>query len=287
MMQHTSRGTSVHRRCVCGRSAVFPICDGSHGSGWECSAGAAQVALCVVAGPHLQSLAERLAHERSGVAAHRIEGAVRAERLIVLTDGLDLDLVESALGRITATNRVVVVVDAPTAVVASRFAGWEVRSAHPEDPLHLWRAVSTALKSPAAPKLELPTVFLSHAVADEAVLQPILDYLRDWTGVELFSCADSIPSGTEWRARIQAALVASERFVLVGSEASFRSTYCAFEVGFAMALEKSCRVVVLDGSPPPAFISHVQATDAVRHRHRRPWLTPQEAIMDVLLDALG
>ncbi len=101
------------------------------------------------------------------------------------------------------------------------------------------------------------------------------------------SWSRSIPAGAHWREDIEAALVAADRFVWIGSEAAFQSTYCAYEVGQAVARGTPCRVIVLDGTPPPPFVGHVQAVDLVRHRQRRPWLSQEEALIEAFLDALG
>lgn len=214
------------KRCVCGRSERFPICDGSHGDGWTCTEARRSVGLCVVAGPHLISLGERLAHTHGGVVAHALDAPVTAQRVWVLTDGSDLDAVQADLRQVTAgPDRRVVVVDAPARSVHAAFGDWPVCEAHPEDPLHLWRAVQTALKQDATRTGPLPSAFVSHAVVDEPVLQPVVDYLRRWTDADLFLCADSIPAGADWRTDIDAALARSERFVWIGSEAAFQSTY--------------------------------------------------------------
>ncbi|MEZ4318098.1 MAG: TIR domain-containing protein [Myxococcota bacterium] len=275
------------KRCVCGRSQRFPLCDGSHGEGWECADQARAVGTCVVAGGHLASVAERLAHREGGVVAHRVEGEISADHLIVLTDGTDLDVLQAELVRVRARERRVIVVDAPVECVASGFAGFHVHRAAPDDPLHLWRAVLAALEGEEVRARPVPRAFLSHAVADEPVLQPVVDYLRRWAGAELFLCADSIGAGDAWRTTIDQALRDCEVFVLVGSAASFASTYCAYEVGMATALGKPCRMVILDGALPPPFIAHVQAIDLMRHRNRRPWLGDTDALIDGLLDAMG
>src|SRR5262245_25623928 len=77
------------RRCFCGRSARFPLCDGSHASeAWRCASGDS-ARLAFVAGPHLENLALRLAHEHGGLVV--ADDPVRAELALVLTDGSDLD----------------------------------------------------------------------------------------------------------------------------------------------------------------------------------------------------
>ena len=60
------------RRCVCGRSATFPRCDGAHAEpGWACGPEAPAPGLAIAAGPALQSLAEGLAARLGAQPAHR------------------------------------------------------------------------------------------------------------------------------------------------------------------------------------------------------------------------
>ena len=64
-----------------------------------------EVGLCVVAGPHLASLAERLAFEEGGQALHRLEGPVSAARALVLSDGTDLALLGAARASLRKVSR--------------------------------------------------------------------------------------------------------------------------------------------------------------------------------------
>jgi len=274
-------------RCVCGRSASFPLCDGSHGDAWACGTAAAAVGLCVVAGPHLSSLAERLAWEEGGEVLHRLTGPVTATRAIVLSDGSDLAYLQAELQRLTAGSLRGVAVDTPRAALGALLPLAPVSQACPDDPRQVWRAVRDALKADASPPPRLARGFLSHAAADEPWLLPAVESLRRNAGAELYVCADSIPSGAAWREHIEDALRRAERLVFVGSDASFASTYCAFEFGVATALGVPCRVVRVDEAPLPAWMGHLQATDVPRLRRIRPWLEPSEALEEALLDCLA
>lgn len=274
-------------RCVCGRSARFPVCDGSHTeAGWTCASAAAAVGVCVVAGHHLRSVAERLAHHLGGVAAHSVSGPIRARRVVALCDGTDLDELLAEVPRLRAGERLALAVDIPAAALARALPGWDLRSVCPPDPLHLWRALLEALNAPSVELGRLHRGFVSHAVADEPVLQPVLDYLRGTAGAELFTCGDSIRPGTQWQAEIMAGLERAERFVLVGSAAAFASTFCAFEAGWAVARGLPVRIIALDETPVPPFLAHLQAADVPRIRRARPWLSPPEVLVESLLQAL-
>lgn len=105
----------MQRRCICGRSARFPICDGAHvGQGWQCEPEPTLARRCFVAGPHLHSLAERLAHAHDGVAAHK-GPAGRCVELVALSDGTDLDVLPRLAAAWQAQSRRVISVEAPGA----------------------------------------------------------------------------------------------------------------------------------------------------------------------------
>ena len=276
---------SSGRRCVCGRSATPPICDGSHGAeGWVCATDAF-APWCFLAGPHYLTLAERLAHGGGGAAAHRVD-RVRCGRLVVLTDGTDLDWIQAALPRVVSDARRVIGLGVDPERLGTAFADFEALRLETEGSGDaLWARAQAACEAPAPARAIAPpsSVFLSHAVADEPALQGAVDYLRRTTGAEIFLCADSIPAGGPWAATILDALRARERFVFAVSAASAASTFCAFEVGYALALGLPIGLVSLDGTPPPAFVQHLQAADVPRLLARRPWPTAAEALVEALL----
>lgn len=271
-------------RCVCGRSTKFPLCDGDHGGAdWSCSAGAS-IGTVVVATRHLRSVGERLAHHLGGVVLHGLAGPVVADRALLLTDGTELDTLKALCETVTATHTEALAIDVPGGAIHAAL-GIPVRSVPAHEPLQLWRALLQSLEEPVdtAP---LRRAFLSHAVADEARLEPVVAYLRSTIGAELFVCADSIPGGADWRASIVASLERAEVFVLLVSEASVRSTYCAFEAGYALAKGLPMRTVLLDAVAPPPFLAHLQALDLPRLQARRPWLSADEALAEGLLAVL-
>jgi hypothetical protein len=203
----------------------------------------------------------------------------------VLSDGTDLPALHAELARVTAGSTRGVTVDVPAAVLQVLVDG-PVASARPDDPKHLWRAVQQALRADSQPVAPLCKGFLSHAAVDEARLMPILHALRTYAGAELFLCADSIPAGGDWRTSIEHALRGAERFVFIGTVASFASTYCAFEFGLATALELPIRIVRVDDVPLPSWMGHIQAMDLPRRLTQRPWLTPDDALEEAMLECL-
>jgi hypothetical protein len=280
------------RRCICGRSQTLPLCDGSHRTDdWACAPTAVAVQpRLFVAAPHNANIAERLAHARQGAALHRLSGAVIAEEVVVITDGADLDLLTTALGRVTgprggAARQRVVLLGGDPALLRGVFAGSAIESVPDEGhPVLLWRHLQQLLDTaPVAPSTSPPPrLFLSHASADEALLEPAVALLRR-LGVSVFVCGDSIPGGDRWWDTILASLHACDRFVLVLSEAARQSTWCAFEVGAAVAVDKPIRLISLDGQPPPSFVSHLQMFDIPRALRHRPWLSQADALIEALL----
>ena len=92
----------------------MPLCDGAHKSeGWSCGpAMRTVVEWGFVAGSHYANLAERLAHRFGGVAMHVTRGRIRVERLVVLADNTELDLLSAQVERVDAGRIQVVAIAA-------------------------------------------------------------------------------------------------------------------------------------------------------------------------------
>jgi len=274
------------RRCVCGRSATFPRCDGAHAdAGWACGPEAPAPGLAIAAGPALQSLADGLAARLSAQPAHRGLPA-RPAALVRLCDPAD----PAPLAGLRADRELALAIGLPAHLAAAALPGVPVLEL-PDEPLDaLWAAAVAAISAPwppaAAAAGPLPAVFLSHAVADEPLLELALLALRAG-GRAVFSCADSIPPGSDWAAALRARLADAPLFVQVVSDASLRSTFCAWEAGAAAALGKQIRAVLLPGAALPAWLQGVQAEDVARRQARRPWLGLREAVAEALVLAAG
>jgi hypothetical protein len=132
-----------------------------------------------------------------------------------------------------------------------------------------------------------PRVFLSHAVADEDRLLPLVEGLRRNYRLDIFLCADSIRYGEDWKETIRTEIDRSDLFLFVNSAAARKSTFCAFEAGMALALGRPTSLLNLDGAELPLFLQDLQASDVVRLRANRPWLSPSDAILEATLGLLG
>lgn len=274
-------------RCVCGRSKTYPLCDGSHaGEEWACAV-VESVATAVVAAPALQNMGRRLAASLKGRLVDTAT-PTRAHRLVALSDGTDLDWLRPVLASIQAEQRELVVVGVSGALLASAFQGMDVVEVADGPGSVVWGRIQAALKAGAHPA---PSPhrrwFLSHASADEAALEPAAAYLREELGLELFLCSDSIQSGTAWQERIVTALDDADALLFVLSRASAASTFCAWELGFAMARDKDIRVVRIDDAPAPATLQHLHMQDLQRTLNSRPWLDADEALLQLLLAAMA
>ena len=275
----------AHKRCVCGRSSRFPLCDGSHrDADWTCARPEASARWLVVGSQSLHSLVERLAHRLGGQAGWNDE-VQRATDLVVLFDGTDAAVLKTQLESVQATRvRILCIGIAPHA------ASWAFGSAEvvrvPEGSTGLFLHVEKALLDGASPATDAPPdprVFLSHAVADEPTLVEVVASLREGFGVPVFSCADSIETGARWHPEIMDHIQRCDCLILVCSEASSGSVFCAYEVGIAMALGKRVHLVGLDGTTPFLPVSHLQCESVPRLMARKPWLTRAEAILEAVL----
>lgn len=276
----------------------MPLCDGAHQTqAWSCSPDTDTVLpYLFVASPSLENLADRLAHRFKGSSMLVEGGRTRAERLVIVSDGHDLDRIRRVAGRVEAGETWLMPVGAPDGVLSWAFPSARVLRIASDAPALLWKSAEAAVLTPAGSgtdgdpgvsKPPRPSVFLSHAAADEAALFPIIEALRDHLGLRLFVCADSITPGAGWHDEIQDQLRASDLFVFANSEHARESMFCAFEAGMAVSLNKPMRVVGLDSSKLPTHLQHIQALSVGRLQRRKPWLGPVEARMEAFLTVVG
>lgn len=277
--------------CICGQSGRYPLCDGSHGAlGWQCDVKPdTSVGDAFLASPSLRTVAERLAHRFEGLSVHGQSALVRAERLVVITDGQDLALLQRTMQRVERATTRVIAVGVSATVLAWAFPHAPIVEVPGVPGPGLWNRLEAVLGADALPPRQRtrPKVFLSHAVLDESVLFPVLTALRRDFGMQIFVCADSIPAGSVWRDEIRGALADCDVFVFVASRSANTSVFCSFEMGMAWALGKPIHVLNLDATPHPGPIEDLQAIHVPRLQTRKPWLTHSAAILEAFLSVLA
>lgn len=280
-------GSAGPRVCICGSSSRLPLCDGAHrAEGWRCgSPGSERFADAFVADHAYANLADRLAHRFDGVSLHRVDGQIRCGRLVVITAGHGGPTLAGQLARVSTEHLVVLGVGVPEESLRWAFPEASVVAMIDDAGVGLWTSAEAALATPTGvePSPQRPSVFLSHAHQDEGQLFAVIEALRTRFHLDIFVCADSIPDGSEWSHEIEAQLRERSLFVSVASQAALASTFCAFEAGMAVALNKPIRVVSLDGVRPASHLQHLQALDITRLRSRKPWLSETEATLEAFL----
>lgn len=278
------------KRCVCNRSTTLPLCDGSHHSTvWSCAEVEVEVELLVAASPSLINFAERLAHRLGGQATHK-STQMSARRLIRLIDAQ----VPRPAPHLSADLTLNLVIDAPRSLIAPLTqAGEVIISLENVEPSELWQTIkalsqapSSWLKQPHWEAKTLPSIFLSHAIADEPLLIPVIQHLRELYGLKVFVCVDSLKAGGRWYDEIQEALEQSSVLIITLSKALVNSTFCAYEIGFAHGKGIPTLALSLDGTPPPLYMAHLQALDLPRRQAIHPWLTEEELLLQLILSMI-
>jgi hypothetical protein len=229
----------------------------------------------------------RLAAMRRGVVVAVGDEPVRAQELIVLTDGADLALLFPLMAQVRAAETRVLAIGVPSSLVGGALGG---RITHVEDGPgpSLWRRVLAALETPGEPAVACHRRwFFSHASADEARIEPAVAYLRRELGLDVFLCSDSIAAGSVWQSEIATALEQADAMLFVCSAASAASVFCAWELGWATGRGVRLRILRIDDVAPPVSIQHLQMADVGRLLRSRPWLDTDDALLHGLLQAMA
>ncbi len=280
------------KRCVCGRSKTFPLCDGNHVStGWNCAIQESiSVERCFLASGNYASLSEKLAHHYNAVSANSQEGRIACEELIILCDGTNLERIHKEMRRINFQKQHLLVIGAPIEIVVRAFPESDLQQSVSDDFSILWMECKRALEAPK--KIEdtraktFQSIFVSHAVEDEVVLLPIVEYIRAFFDVEIFLCTDSIYSGSNWYQTIVDNLARSEKVLAINSASFYRSTFCAFEIGMTRSLNKQLSIITLDRTTLPAHMQDIQSQYVQRVQKNKPWLSEKEALSEIFLREL-
>ena len=276
------------KRCICGKSSQFPICDNQHKSqGWSCRQERTRVSRCVLAGPHYISLAEKIAHHLNGITAHSIDEKIVCQELILLSDGSDIEYLHQEMNRISSSQERLLAIGIPVEIVSKAFLSLSSYHQIDDDFRTLWMSCQRALENPTYPTQQMySSLFISHAVQDEQGILPIVQYIRQHFSIEIFLCTDSIRSGSNWYQTIVEQLAQSQKVIAINSADFGSSTFCAFEMGISRALDKDLSIINLDDSPLPAHLQDIQSRFVPRYQRNKPWLTIKEALSELLLREL-
>ena len=278
------------KRCFCGTSKRFPLCDNSHQGMWSCvNNRKARVRDAVLVCEHYLSLGQKwAAHHKMYLLEDQLEDVI-CERLWILCDGSDIERLLQQRKQIVAQSVSVIGID-----IAPQYLSifGQIDDAQPlqdAGPGSLWVQLNQifARRDLASPLPRYQSLFLSHAVADERRLEPAIRYFRTYLGFSVFSCSDSIPNGDNWYVRIVEALRSADVVLCMLSKDVIHSTFCAFEMGMARALHKPISMVSLDESLPPAYMQEIQMLSLARHHRTRPWLSAEDVLIEGMLLSLS
>ena len=273
----------MKKRCICGHAQSFPLCDGSHQSnGWSCAQQMIQHQKhVVISSYHYQSLAQKWAYHLNGKMLESADRTLHCDRLWIFCDGSDIDQLILQQKVIRAKQVSLVAINSDPSFLYRLGTIDDLKIINDDLKIPLWTQLQ--VETQKAQKEEQRSIFLSHAVADEATLLTMLTMLRNQLGHHVFSCSDSIAAGGNWYMEISEALNHSDYVLCVLSESFSRSTFCGFEVGMARALKKNIRLVSIDDTLPPSYAQDIQMLSVPRYMRTHTWLTFEEALLECML----
>ena len=203
------------------------------------------------------------------------------DHLWIFCDGSDVASLKRHRERIHAQHVTLVCINVSTENLYALGHVDDLRIVNDRRKIPLWTQLQ--IEGIAVPQREKQHIFLSHAVADELQLHNVVSFLRETLHHNVFSCSDSILAGAQWYEEITAALKDSDVVLCMLSKAFARSTFCAFEIGMARALQKKIRLISLDDTIPPSYAQDIQMISVPRYRASHPWLNEEEAILECVL----
>ncbi|MAA79557.1 MAG: hypothetical protein CL916_09880, partial [Deltaproteobacteria bacterium] len=263
----------------------YPLCDGRHTQvGWSCTTKAIPRSQYVsVSSNHYRSLAQKWSAQHNAlVMEEEEEPQIICQALWVFCDGSDIESILFHKKRVRAQQVILVSISISHQLLFALGSFDSVIEIQDESQKSLWVQLQNAnLQSPQQRSPQ--RIFLSHAVVDEAQWIPALDEIRTSLGHSIFSCSDSITSGSNWYTEIIRELVECDWVLCLISKGFVRSTFCAFEVGMARALEKPMFLISIDDSFPPSYAQELHMETLSRYCATRPWLTQKEALSEAVL----
>jgi hypothetical protein len=136
-------------------------------------------------------------------------------------------------------------------------------------------------------------VFISYRRADAARVEPLRDELRRM-GYRVFYDTQSIEVGDDWKARLKCAIACSRVLVLCWSENASQSPIVTFEHSSADTLKKPVVPWLLDDTPLPVMLNHINgiynsdpAQIAAALRPRLGWTLTSRRRMQAALAGLA
>ena len=170
------------KRCICGYSSQFPLCDGSHKSqGWTClRSQQLTVPLCVGASSSLQNFSIRFAHRFQGLLLSDLDDKTVVKTLVLITDGSDIAILKAHLTKIQANESLIIGIGIHTDVLKWAFPQSQVKSVADQNHRVMWSELEKAYEDTevmALPFIKPPKVFVSHAVSDEELRQYMDQFL--------------------------------------------------------------------------------------------------------------
>ena len=278
----------IPKRCICKHSAQYPLCDGSHTDKPWCSPStSAPTDRLIIASASLSNLAEWWAHKVDAHVLSDIRQPLQAavEDIWVLSDGTQLSLLHTLLDQIShKRQRWVHTSSQPT--FPKRWM--DLRQQHLELPKNFDLDTLNPATLPIIQPIQLvkTNIFVSHAVADEPLLMPILKRIAYVYDIQFFICAD-IGNEEHWYTEIETHLKKCDLVWAFTSNSFVQSTFCAFEIGMTRALDKSLHIFSIDASKPPAYVQHQQIQSLQRIHMHYPWLSEMEVLEQMCLQSLG
>ena len=228
----------MDRRCVCGRSRRFPVCDGSHTEkGWSCAPAQVKTKDTVILSvSHYLSLAEKWSYRLGAIHSSRVNEMLRCNDLWIVCDGTDFERLLVEKERILAARIHLVAIGCDPIFLQQLGPFYSTHLLRDEGIGSLWaQLLALEPHKTNTSVAAIPRIFLSHAVADDHILLPVVNYMRRYFKADIFVCSDSIRQGSNWYETIEKAIRDSEILFFAISQSFLRSSFCAFEVGVARA----------------------------------------------------
>jgi hypothetical protein len=278
------------KRCICGYSSNLPFCDGQHQKeGWTCANSRKRIqAIGILSGENYSSLAEKLAHHLDANIIQAQSKKAFYQKLIILTDGTELDQCSLFLEQCEYQEVQLIAIGISEIPLLAQFPKVKASASISSDISLLWSELLLAISQKSTPNRseKVQKIFISHSIKDEDFLAPIIKYLRKYLGVDVFLCSDSIPSGDAWYQKIITELEQTELVIAMYSQNFQSSQFCSFEMGVTRALQKKLLLIGIDDTTLPVFLQDIQAEFLSKNQKHKMWLSPEEALIDLILQRL-